>query len=195
MAKKKPAATSPSVDAAADVDKMFVPMDSISPNPANTQQHPASQIAFLVARIRQFGQYAPLQVASDNVILKGNGTYQAMQQAGLTEAWIERQPFASTSPQGVAFSIGDNRASQLGETDEDLVAMQFDALPAEFQEFTGFEAADFEEEDEEDEYGGGGLETVEASFQVIVTLENESEQQELFERLKTEGKKCKVVTL
>lgn len=194
MAKNKPATESSSVDVAADVDKLFVPMDSISPNPANTQQHPASQIAFLVARIRQFGQYAPLQVASDNVILKGNGTYQAMQKAGLTEAWIERQPFASTSPQGVAFSIGDNRASQLGTTDEDLVAMQFDALPAEFQEFTGFEAADFEEE--EDEEGDvGGMVTVDASYQVIVTCDDESDQQELFERLKSEGKKCKVVTL
>ena len=97
-------------------------------------------------------------------------------------------------------SIGDNRIAEFSEYDEALIAAQWRALPDELREFTGFQELDIDafegvEAEEDTDSGEPSQEPLGEQFKLVVECKDESDQQELFDRLTEEGYACKVLTL
>ena len=64
-----------------------VSIDSLTAHPRNYRGHPDAQVAEIGKSLDAFGQYKPVVVSSDGVILAGHGVWMAAQAAGhLVEA-------------------------------------------------------------------------------------------------------------
>jgi site-specific DNA-methyltransferase (adenine-specific) len=79
--------------------------------------------------LRAFGQQKPFVIDSRNIILAGNGTYEAAKELGWSEIQIVRTTLAGSS--AVAYAIADNRTAELAEWDDTALAEQLRALQSE----------------------------------------------------------------
>ena len=104
-----------------DLRSLAVPVDSISPDPANAKDHPEAQIEDLAASLRRFGQVKPIVVRRDSrVILAGNGTYTALKKLGRSHVAAIFVEFNSLD--GTAFAIADNRIAEGGTWNKETLA-------------------------------------------------------------------------
>ena len=170
-----------------------VPIESLSPDPANARKHNEKNLAAITASLRRFGQQKPIVVDAQNIIRAGNGTYQAAAALG----WKTIQIVRSDLPriELTAFAIADNRTAELAEWDTDVLK-QFLADPA---------IGDLSFTPEELAALGGVSENLPPSeaasvdladgYQVVVDCDDEDEQREVYERLKAEGYTCRLMVL
>jgi ParB-like chromosome segregation protein Spo0J len=79
--------------------------------------------------LRAFGQQKPIVIDDRNVILAGNGTYEAAKELGWSEIQIVRTRLTGSS--AVAYAIADNRTAELAEWDDTALAEQLRALQSE----------------------------------------------------------------
>jgi hypothetical protein len=138
-----------------------VPIDSISPDPANARKHGARNLETVIASFRRFGQQIPLVVDKSNVVRVGNCRLEAAKQLGWDTIQIVRTSL--TSSEAIAYAIADNRTAELAEWDDDVLAAQLNGLLAEDEELlasAGFTDEELEELLGEfgDEAGGLGAE-------------------------------------
>lgn len=104
-----------------------VPIDSVSPDPANVRLHPERNLQAITASLRRFGQQKPIVVDKHGVVRAGNGTLAAAKALGWTEIDV-----VVTNLEGVdatAFAIADNRTAELAEWDVETlerVLLEFD---------------------------------------------------------------------
>ena len=92
------------------------------PNPANPNKHPDDQIKMLAKIIKTGGWRAPITVSTrSGYIVKGHGRLMAAQLAGLDEAPVDYQDYASEAEE-YADLIADNRIAELAETDQKMLA-------------------------------------------------------------------------
>ena len=115
-----------------------VELTDISQDPANVRRHSERNIESIVASLRAFGQQKPIVIDHRNIILAGNGTYEAAKRLG----WQKINVYVSNL-QGVeatAFAIADNRTAELAEWDSVGLAEQLRSLQSsEFDlQATGF---------------------------------------------------------
>lgn len=137
-------------------------VDDLVPYARNAKKHPQEQILQLAASIREFGFTVPVLAAEDGTIIAGHGRVLAAKEIGLTQVpvivardWTEEQRRA--------YTLADNRLSENGEWDEELLKIELgdlnvDGFNLDLLGFTGEElelalkAADladgFEDEDE-----------------------------------------------
>jgi hypothetical protein len=106
-----------------------VPIDSISPDPANARKHGARNLETVIASFRRFGQQIPLVVDKSNVVRVGNARLEAAKQLGWDTIQIVRTDL--TSSEAIAYAIADNRTAELAEWDDDVLAAQLNGLLAE----------------------------------------------------------------
>lgn len=95
-------------------------------DPSNPRVHDEANLTVLMGCFRDFGQQIPLVVDENNVIIKGNGSAEAMRRLGWTEAWIVR-----TSLKGaklIAYGIADNHASDTSRFDDPLLKRALEGL-------------------------------------------------------------------
>ena len=79
----------------------------------NVRIHSAKQISEFVRSIKMFGQIRPIVIDENNVILAGNGLYEALVEAGYTEA--ECYQYSDlTENQKKKLMIADNKIFSLG---------------------------------------------------------------------------------
>jgi DNA modification methylase len=95
-----------------------VPLDAISPDPANVRKHSPKNIDAIKASLRRFGQQKPIVVDAQGIVLAGNGTLTAARDLGWKEIQIVRTTLAGV--QATAFGIADNRSAELAEWDDKL---------------------------------------------------------------------------
>jgi len=103
-----------------------VPIDSLHQDPANARVHDERNLAVIKASLTRFGQQTPLVVDARNIVRKGNGTLQAAKALGWSEIDV-----VVTDLQGVeatAYSVADNRSSDLSEFDDKALAATLQAL-------------------------------------------------------------------
>lgn len=119
-----------------------VPIEAISQDSTNARKHSERNVQAILASIRRFGQRIPVVVNEDGVIEKGNGTHEAMLQGKMK--FIAAVQVKDSPSDRTAFSIADNKTSDLSEFDFQALSIQFKALKLEAYplEVTGF--ADFE---------------------------------------------------
>jgi hypothetical protein len=120
-----------------------VPIDSISPDPANARKHGARNLETVIASFRRFGQQIPLVVDKSNVVRVGNARLEAAKQLGWDTIQVVRTDL--TSSEAIAYAIADNRTAELAEWDDDVLAAQLNGLLAEDEELLA--SAGFDEDE------------------------------------------------
>jgi ParB-like chromosome segregation protein Spo0J len=104
--------------------------DRVKPNPENPNEHPQAQLKKLVDVITRNGWRMPITVSSrSGMVTKGHGRLLAAKLAGWSHVPIEHQRYRSANEEW-ADVIADNQLSELGETDEALVAQALEKLRA-----------------------------------------------------------------
>jgi ParB/Sulfiredoxin domain len=122
-----------------------LPPQSLKPRPNNARAHSKRQLSKLAASIAEFGFIVPVLIDAQNDIVAGHGRLEAAICLGLKSIPCIRIDHLS-EPQIRAFTIADNRLSELASWDEGLLAAELKVL-ADFDfdvELTGFEAAEID---------------------------------------------------
>ena len=79
-------------------------LDELKPYERNTKKHTAEQIEQIKESIRAFGNCDPLGVATaENIIVVGNGRYQALKELGYKEAYCIRLDHNRERAQGLFY--------------------------------------------------------------------------------------------
>ena len=126
-----------------------VEVDKLIPYVNNAKQHSDSQVTKIASSIREFGFLNPVLIDADYNVIAGHGRILAAKKLGLSEVpclFVE----GLSDAQRKAYILADNRLSELGEWDMELVMgelAELDELGFD-TELTGFE---FPEDDDEPE--------------------------------------------
>jgi DNA modification methylase len=128
-------------DTARDLKVEWLRISEIKPDPWNPRKHSARQIKQLTASIKTFGFLAPILTDRDNKILAGHGRLLALQRLGRVEVPVIRAEHL-TPEEARAYSIADNRLTELSTWDEQLlgeILRELSAIDLDFSlEVTGF---------------------------------------------------------
>ena len=166
-----------------------VSISSITENAANPRTINRHKFQKLVNSEKQFPEMLslrPIVVDKDNVILGGNMRYKACKELGLKQVYII-QATDLDDKQGQEFIVKDNVG--FGEWDWDVLANDWDVKELEDWGLDGFP---FEEEEKELK---DISDTIESSFRIEVEIENEEEQEKLYNELIEKGYICRILTL
>lgn len=117
-----------------------VSLEVLKPYENNAKIHNAEQVERIAKSIKEFGFISPCLIDKDFNIIAGHGRVKAAQQLGLSTVpcvFIE----GLTETQRKAYIIADNRLTELGEWDDDLLQSELELLRADgFDvDLTGFE--------------------------------------------------------
>ena len=107
-----------------------VPISSLILDPSNARKHDKKNLEAIKGSLARFGQQKPIVVGSDNVVIAGNGTLEAARELGWTEIRIVRSELTGTDR--TAFSVADNRTSELSSWDDDVLSETLRSLQEEF---------------------------------------------------------------
>ena len=163
---------------------------AIKPNEENPRFITDSKFKKLVKSIKDFPEMLearPLVIDEDNVVLGGNMRLKALKAAGVFEIPVKRVE-GWTSEQKKEFIIKDNLG--YGEWDWELVANGWDA---EQLEDWGLDIPSFDIENDDEQKDVS--DNIDSMFRVEVELENEIEQEKLYNKLISEGYVCRILTL
>ena len=134
--------------------KKMMRLSDLKPYENNARTHSDEQIGQIAASIQEFGFLNPILCDPDGNIIAGHGRYMAAKQLGL-ETVPCLQIEGLTDEQRRAYILADNRLTELGGWDMDMVKMELEDLDAEGFDIslTGFEL-DLDDVDNifEDEY-------------------------------------------
>jgi hypothetical protein len=115
---------------------LAVPIENLTPDPANPRRHPARNLAAIMGSLKRFGQRQPLVVQEEGMIVRaGNGRLEAAVELGWTEIAAVIVP--ESEVEATAYAIADNRTSDLAEWDEEALSQSLMALRDDL-EGTGF---------------------------------------------------------
>lgn len=144
--------------------------------------------------IKEFGFKVPIVLDKNNEIVTGHTRLKAAIKLKLKEVPCIVADDLSDA-QIKAFRLADNKVSEFAEWDfealnielEGLSELDFDMGEFGFDDLLSDEVEPSEQKDLSD--------TVGETFEIIIELENESEQSLLYKRLQGEGFSCRVLTL
>ncbi len=108
-----------------------IPIDQLQMNPRNIRVHSEKQITEYKRSIKKFGQTKPIVCDEKNVILIGNGLYQAMRELGLTEVDCYVRTDLSEKDK-LKLMMADNKVYELGITDMSAIDEIVAALENDF---------------------------------------------------------------
>jgi DNA modification methylase len=99
----------------------------INLNPRNAKKHSDKQIALLTENFFKFGMLQPIVVDETNTALIGNARLMASLRSGVASIPVIRL-MGLTAGQKRALALADNKLSELGEWDMDVLAEELKAL-------------------------------------------------------------------
>ena len=102
------------------METITIPITEVHPLEVNPRRHPEKQLNELVRSLEQFGQYRPLVVDEDGVILAGNGLHAALLRTGATEVTVYRATGLSET-QKKKLILSDNKTGDLSNDDFDVM--------------------------------------------------------------------------
>jgi ParB-like chromosome segregation protein Spo0J len=169
--------------------KQRLSINKIKPNAVNPRYIKDHKFKKLVKSIKSFPEMLekrPIIVDENMIVLGGNMRLKASIEAGLKEVWIDIAEGWSED-QKKEFIIKDNVG--FGEWDWDILGNEWNVKQLEDWGLDGFP---FEEEQAEIK---DISDSIESSFRVEVELENEEEQEKLYNELINKGYICRLLTL
>jgi hypothetical protein len=101
-------------------------LEDLTPHPRNPRN---GDVEVIASSLAAHGQYRPIVVSRDGVILAGNHTYAAALALGWTEILTWRLDLDSNDPRATAILLADNRTSDLGRYDEGLLLDLLKEMP------------------------------------------------------------------
>ena len=121
---------------------VMVPVGDVTRNPKNYRAHPRAQVAEIERSLYEFGQYKPVVLASDGVLLAGHGVVEGALAKGDAEVAAVYMPFPADDPRAEKLLVADNETSRLAEVDQSGLA----ALLADIQQqsATGLDGTGFD---------------------------------------------------
>jgi DNA modification methylase len=124
-----------------------VAVSSLRPYARNPRTHTKKQIRQIADSIRTFGWTNPILVDAEGGVIAGHGRLEAAKLLGIEHVPTIRLEDMSEA-QKRAYVIADNRLAEIAGWDDDLLAVEFQALSEidlDFDiEITGFETADID---------------------------------------------------
>jgi len=162
---------------------------------ANARRHPERNMDALMASLMRFGQQKPIVIDSNNVVRAGNGTLAAAKGLGWKEIACVRSDLPMTEL--AAYAVADNRTAELAEWDPEGLGAALEGLDELDLKSLGFDDADELAKlcDRVVADLPGEAEAVAAVFEVVVECGDEGHQREVYERLRGEGERCRVLTM
>ncbi len=103
------------------------PIGNLLPYVANARTHSEDQVAKLAASLIEYGWLVPCLVDDKGVLIAGHGRLMAARQLGLDEVPVIRLGHLSEA-QARAFRIVDNRLTELGGWDDEILAAEMARL-------------------------------------------------------------------
>ena len=134
-------------DTAQNLRVEWLAISELKPDPRNPKQHCARQIRQIADSIKTFGCLVPVLIDRDNKILAGHGRVLALRRLGWAEVPVIRVEHL-TPERARAFSVADNRLTELSTWDERLLGEILSELSAAELDFTlevtGFSVAEID---------------------------------------------------
>jgi len=172
-------------------------VEDLIPYVNNSRKHSDEQVAQIAASIKEFGWTNPILIDGEKGIIAGHGRLMAARKLEMSEVpVIELNHLTPT--QKKALIIADNKLALNADWEQELLKIEIQALSDDDFDITllGFDEIElgkmFDEMDEEDDIKSQNYNEV---FNIIVECEDEAEQEKIFNRLNTEGYKCRVQSL
>ena len=169
------------------IDKKIGEIKPYEKNPRKND----NAIDAVASSISQFGFKNPIVIDGNNVIVCGHTRYKAAKKLGL-----DKVPCVVaddlTDEQIKAYRLADNKVSELAEWDIDLLGDELDGIfDIDMSDF-GFDLSEEEDtpperEDLSDKVG--------YTYEVIIECANETEQEQIYNKLIGDGYSCRVLTL
>ena len=173
-----------------------IPTADLVPYARNTRTHSPEQVAQIAGSIREFGFTNPVLIDAQNGIIAGHGRVMAAGKLGLDKVPCIRLAHL-TETQKRAYIIADNKLALNAGWDEEMLGLELaDLREADFDlgllgfDADGIEAALNPDELEPEEPAEGNFDS---QYAVTVVCKDEGHQQQIFDRLTSEGLTCKVV--
>ena len=173
-------------------------VDSLIPYARNSRTHSDAQVDKIAASIKEFGFLNPVIVDGDNGIIAGHGRILAAKKLCMDEVpTVEASHL--TDAQRRAYVIADNRLALDAGWDDEMLRVEFEELEEMGFDLnlTGFDVNElatlFDNATQEEpiikdnDYA--------ESFSIIVECKDENEQEKIFNKLDSEGYKCRVQSL
>jgi DNA modification methylase len=105
----------------------MVPRKALHPNPSNPRKHPKKQLFLISSALQRWGFLVPLICDEDYNIIAGNARYEAAGLAGIDEIPVLQARFVSEADKR-AFALAENRLSELGGWDFEIVSKELEFL-------------------------------------------------------------------
>jgi hypothetical protein len=162
----------------------------------NSRIHGNHQVKQIASSIKEFGFTSPLLIDSLNNVIAGHGRLLACELLGIKEVPCVLVS-GLTEAQKKALVIADNKIAENSDWDMDKLNIELETLKEldfDFSEL-GF---DFDVEgldSDVDEDKQLKEESYHETFSVVIDCKDEADQEKIFNRLDSEGYKCRVQSL
>ena len=123
----------------------MIEINALTPYENNARTHSPDQLEMIGNSIREFGFINPVIIDENNMILVGHGRVMAAKQIGIKQVPFRRVTNL-TEDQKKAYIIADNKLSDLGGWDDELLLAELESIELDMSQF-GF---DLEIDDIED---------------------------------------------
>ena len=115
----------------------MIDISELHPYENNARTHSDSQLEAICNSIKEFGFINPVIIDENNMILVGHGRIEASKRLGIKQAPFRRVTNL-TDDQKKAYILADNRLSDLGGWDEEMLAQELESISLDMSAF-GFE--------------------------------------------------------
>lgn len=180
-------------------DRQFMKIDQLSNWEDNPRSIKEKGFKRLKKQIKKFGQYKPLIVTKDGVVLGGNMRLRAYRDLGINEVWVSIVD-APTRADKIQYALSDN--DSVGFYDQQKLAELLHEIGNDFdwESFKVQTGRSYDLKDILDKFAPSDSDddkklTYEEQYQVVVDCKNEIEQQEIYQKLVSMGYKCRVLTI
>lgn len=103
-----------------------IQIEKLLPDPTNARKHDKRNIDEIAASIATYGVQSPIVIDANNVVLKGNGTIEALKALGETTAPCVRSELKGADAR--MYAIADNRTAELAEWNNDVLGATLQTL-------------------------------------------------------------------
>lgn len=166
-----------------DIEKVKV--TDLILDPSNVRKHDNKNLMAIKGSLAKFGLQKPIVVNKKNIVLAGNGTLEAAIALGLEYIDIVRSELEG--PEATAYSIADNRTSDLSVFDDDALKQTLSSLADMDFDLSsiGFDNAFLDKKNDDKD-----IDEPEQKYEILIKLRNEKEQQNIYNECINRGLDC-----